>query len=81
MTNKTDLIAQLKSEYPTIKRQDDDEVTELTLAEYEATIKEWADNLLATEAKVLAIQTAKSAAETKLAALGLTPDDLKAIGL
>jgi hypothetical protein len=49
--------------------------------EYETTIGEWAQNLLDQETKKAADEAAKIAAEAKLTALGLTADDLKALGL
>jgi hypothetical protein len=53
---------------------------EMTDAEYSA----WLDQKAIDDAKELEAQTAqaaKEAAEAKLAALGLTADDLKALGL
>ena len=89
MKTKSQFIAELKSEYPVIQIGSDQVgYTELTPAEYEAQISEWADTLLAKqEAEALAeeknteAEVAKEAAEAKLAALGLTADDLKALGL
>ena len=61
---------------------------ELTEKEYESRIEEWAKNLppdpktdeeIALEKEEIAV--AKMAAEEKLAALGLTIHDLKALGL
>jgi len=65
-------------------KQVGDEVTEFTAEEYAQRAKDVA------EAKALAVEKAKAeeenaiakaAAEAKLAALGLTTDDLKALGL
>ena len=62
--------------------------TELPEEEYEATIAEWAKNLppepKSEEEILIEEQEAaakKAAAEAKLTALGLTTDDLKALGL
>jgi hypothetical protein len=55
-----------------------DDVEPITLAEYEQGEK---DFIAAQIAKELETQTAKAAAQAKLAALGLTTDDLKALGL
>ena len=55
----------------------DREMTNEEFAEYE---KQKAKDLVASE-KEAARAAAKAAAETKLAALGLTADDLKALGL
>jgi hypothetical protein len=82
---KNEKIAALKLEFPTIKIGSEAlGYTELDATEYEATIAEWADVELAKDAKAVAdkaeIET-KKAAQEKLAALGLTADDLKALGL
>lgn len=64
--------------------QIDDEVREMNaneLAEYEARVALDLANEAAKEAEIKAKADAKSAAEAKLAALGLTPDDLKALGI
>jgi len=74
-------IAELKKAYPTLTKGVNDEVIELDLDEYEATISEWAQNLLDQETKEADIAAAKEVAQAKLAALGLTADDLKALGL
>ena len=55
-----------------------DGVEPITLDEYEQGKK---DFIAAQIAKELETQTAKEAAQAKLAALGLTADDLKALGL
>ena len=89
MTTKAEAIAALKLEYPTLKSGSDEiGYTDLSPGEYEATIEAWADNQLAEEAQTAAqeaaaIKTAadKAAAEAKFAALGLTAEDLKALGL
>ena len=84
MTLRSDKIAALKLEYPTL-RSGSDEVgyTDLTDAEYETTIEAWADAILAKEAKAQAALNAiaaKEAALAKLTALGLDIDDLKSLG-
>ena len=74
-------IAELKKDYPTLTKGVNDETIVMTADEYEATILEWAENLLDKENKKAEAETIKTAAEAKLAALGLTADDLKAFGL
>lgn len=74
-------IAELKKVYPTLTKGVNDEVIEMNADEYEATLAEWAQNLLNQETKEAEIEAAKEAAQAKLAALGLTADDLKALGL
>jgi hypothetical protein len=67
---------------------EEDGYVELSQEEYETTILEWAKNLPPepkTEEEILIEEqeaaAKKAAAEAKLAALGLTADDLKALGL
>lgn len=82
MKTKLEIIAELKIEYPTLKvGNDDDGYTDLSAEEYEATIEAWADNLIAEQKVEAEKQEARNAVEAKLAALGLTADDLKALGL
>lgn len=82
---KNELIAELKKDYPTIREGSDEQgYVELSAEEYEARIAQWADNMLAKQAQAQAKldeAAKKAAAEAKLAALGLTADDLKALGL
>jgi hypothetical protein len=82
MTTKADKIAALKAKNPTLRIGDDERgYTDLSVAEYEATISMWADNELAQEAETAKADADKATAQSKLAALGLTADDLKALGL
>lgn len=82
MTIKSDKIKALKLEYPTLKSGSDETgYTDLTDAEYQATIEAWADAILAKEAKLAQAelaQQAKADALDKLSALGI---DAKALGL
>lgn len=81
MTTKAQFIAQLKLDYPTLKTGDDESgYVELNAQDYEATITKWAESLVDQEIDAVALENAKLAAEAKLAALNLTPDDLKALG-
>jgi hypothetical protein len=84
MTTKAEIIATLKLKYPEIKIGGGDVYETLSPADYETKILEWADYELANEAKAEAEATSeadKAGAKAKLAALGLTTDDLKALGL
>jgi hypothetical protein len=85
MTTKTEMIEIIRAENPSLRTgNDQDGYTELTPVEYEAQIKKWADARLAKQAALAeaeAQEKAKSAAKAKLVALGLTDDDLKALGL
>ena len=82
MKTKTEILAQYKKDYPILRSGDDEQgYKNLSLADYEATIEEWANNQLANEAKAEKVEADKATAQAKLAALGLTTDDLKALGL
>jgi hypothetical protein len=86
MTTLNQMIEIIKAENPDGLRTGSNETgyTDLTDAEYEAKIAEWAEARLAKEAKLAeleALAAAKETAQAKLAALGLTTDDLKALGL
>lgn len=84
MRTKAEIIAALKLEHPEIKVGGGDVYETLSTADYEKRISEWADYELVKQAEAEAqavAQAAKASAEAKLAALGLTTDDLKALGL
>jgi hypothetical protein len=87
--NINETLAEIKSrlqlEYPTLKTgSDQNGYTELDDKSYKATIAEWAQTQMgkinAKKAEI-AKGEAKSAAQAKLAALGLTVEDLTALGL
>lgn len=81
---KQEIIKQLKQENPTLSYGINDEVFEMTSEQYEQTINSWADARIAKQQATLEAEAkaeAKAAAESKLQALGLTADDLKALGL
>jgi len=89
MKTKEQFIAELQNEHPVIQVGSDQVgYTHLTPEEYDAQISEWAETLLAkqkaqalAEAEAAELAAKKAAAEAKLAALGITTDDLKALGL
>jgi hypothetical protein len=83
MTTKNEMIEIIRAENPSGLKEGDDEqgYVDLTPAEYEERIAEWAENRLAKLAKIAETEEAKTTAQAKLAALGLTADDLKALGL
>lgn len=76
MTTKTELIAELKNNYPTLRSgSEEDGYVELSAEKYEATIEEWADNKLI-ELNEIAVQESKAAAKAALLAkLGITEDE------
>ena len=47
MSELTDKIAELKAQYPTLSQGINDQVIELSKAEYESTIEAWAAELIA----------------------------------
>jgi hypothetical protein len=85
MATRAEIIAGFKKEYPTLKSGSDEAgYIDLNAEDYEATISLWADNVIAAAEiaeQEQVKQAAKEAAQAKLAALGLTTDDLKALGL
>ena len=82
MTTLNEMIEIIKAENPTIQVGDDEQgYTELTSAEYDAQVAEWAKGRLEKLAKQTeeeAILSAKTDAVAKLTALGIDP---KAFGL
>ncbi len=79
---KAETIEKLKADYPTLRTGSEElGYVDLNADEYEATIAHWADNLIAEETLQAEKIAAKEAAQAKLTALGLTTDDLKALGL
>ena len=85
MTTLNEVIEIIKVENPTIQIGDDDKgYKDLTSADYDAQILEWADARFAKLQKAeesAKAEADKAAAQAKLTALGLTADDLKALGL
>ena len=76
MATKTEIIAALKAEYPTLKTGNDDEgYTDLKSADYETQINAWADNLLAEEAKAAEEAKTETAKAALLKRLGITADE------
>lgn len=85
MKTKAEIINELKSQFPTLKKGSEENGYEiLSDEEYEKIILEWADAELAkltAEAELEAKEAKRIAALAKLGALGLDEDDLKALGL
>jgi hypothetical protein len=77
---KTQWITQLKKDNPKAFHNVNGEQIEITGDAYNALIEQWADVELAKEAEAAQATAAKTAAIAKLEALGLTTDDLKALG-
>jgi hypothetical protein len=85
MTTLNEMIEVIKAENPTIRIGDDEAgYTDFTSAEYDAQVAIWAQGRLDKQARIAEAEakaTAKAAAQAKLAALGLTVEDLQALGL
>ena len=82
MKTKLEIIAELKAQYPTLRSGNDEQgYKDLSPSDYEATIEGWAENQFVEQNTIAQTEADKAAAQAKLAALGLTGDDLKALGL
>ena len=78
MTTKEEMIAIIKAENPTIQIGDEDSgYTDLTGAEYDAQIAEWADGRLVREARESEQNQAIKDKAALLAKLGITADEFK----
>lgn len=78
MTTKAEMIVIIKAENPVLKIGNDDEgYTELSKAEYDAQISEWADNRLAKEKQLAEIAATETAKAALLAKLGITQEEAK----
>jgi hypothetical protein len=82
MTTKAEMVAIIKAENPTLQVGDDEQgYTQLSAADYEAQITQWAENRLAKETKTAADEAAAAQAATDkvalLAKLGITADEAK----
>ena len=84
MKTKNELIQECKDANPVIVQTINGVEIELTGADYDQACADWADMKLAQlkdQAEIDAKAQSKSAAQAKLAALGLTVEDLTALGL
>jgi hypothetical protein len=79
MINKSDKVKELKAKYPSLTKGVNDEIIEISGAEYEQIISDWADNEIAEEQSRL---EAAQLRQTKIEAytkLGLTPAEIEAL--
>jgi hypothetical protein len=74
---KLQKIKELKTEYPILTKQINDEVVELDSVEYEATIAAWADVLLAKETEKTEAEAKIQVKSDLLDRLGITEDEAK----
>jgi hypothetical protein len=73
MTTKTEMVAIIKAEKPSLRVGDEDQgYTDLTPAEYEAQVSEWADSRLLKEAQAAKVQANVKAREALLIKMGIT---------
>ena len=78
MTTKAEMITIIKAENPTLQVGNDEQgYTQLSAADYEATITQWADARLAKEAEAEARVQAADDKAALLAKLGITADEFK----
>ena len=79
MTTKAEMITIIKAENPSVLRSGSDETgyTDLTSAEYELQVAEWADGRLAKLAQIAAAEQAAIDKAALLAKLGITADEAK----
>ena len=78
MTTKTEMIAVIKAENPTLQVGDDEQgYTQLSAADYEAQIEAWADGRLAKEAKAAQAEADAIAKAALLTKLGISADEAK----
>ena len=76
MTTKNEMIEIIKAENPTIQLGDDEQgYTQLSAADYEAQITEWAEGRLAKEAKLAEAEQVAIDKAALLAKLGITTDE------
>lgn len=80
MKTLNEVIAELKAENPSLRSgNEEDGYTDLTSAEYEATILEWANNIMAKlEAETLTNEK-EAEKEALFTKLGITPEEAKLI--
>lgn len=78
MSTKTEMIAIIKAENPTLQVGDDEQgYKPLSAADYEAQIEAWADGRLAKEAKAAQAEADAIAKAALLTKLGITSDEAK----
>ena len=82
MKTKEQLIIELIAKNPTLRKGSEElGYEDLDQQEYESVISDWANNILDQQTKEAETKAAQDAALAKLTALGLTADDLAALGL
>ncbi len=78
MTTKQQMIEIIKAENPTLRLGDEENgYTELTGADYDAVISEWADARLLKEAQLAEAEAKAAQKQAVLDRLGITADEAK----
>lgn len=72
---RNEMISELKKEFPTLNRQENDEIIPLTVKEYEETIGRWADNRLKQLENIAAENQSVIDREALLNRLGISADE------
>jgi hypothetical protein len=75
--NKSEIIKELKLEYPTLSKGINDEVIELDAIEYEKVISEWADVKIAKATKQAEAEAKATQRAALLERLGITEAEAK----
>jgi hypothetical protein len=78
---KEELIAEYKAENPTLIKRINGEDIEVNATEYEETINSWAEAKLAKDARLVESEEAKLTKISAYEKLGLTENEIKALGL
>lgn len=78
MKTKSQIITELKSLHPSLKKGDDNSgYVELSDEEYDLTIAQWAENFLAKEAEIAEAEAKATAKAALLERLGITEAEAK----
>ena len=77
MKTLNEIIADLKKEYPKLTEQTNGEISELTTADYQAKIQEWAKSRFEKQNTATEIEAKASAKAALLTQLGITAEQAK----
>ena len=77
---KDELIAQYKAENPSLIKRINGQDIEVDATEYEETMDSWAEAKLAKDARLAEVEESKLAKISAYQKLGLTEDEIKALG-
>jgi len=77
MKTLNEIIADLKKEHPKLTEQTNGEIFELTTADYQAKIKEWAESRFEKQSKITEAEAKASAKSALLEKLGISEDEAR----